>query len=243
LGLVESMGFHPEVRMTDVDYLLSIRSEDVSRLAGLIEERGMKVFTHGPFFGLDVASLDRKISDYSFHSIIRGLEVSRSLGAEVMVIHTGYLPQYSRGGRRHWFRNFRRKMTQIAEEAGRIGIKLALENTWDDRPEVILHMLEMLPDNSAWVCLDTGHMNAFSRYPVRRWWSVLGKSVIALHLHDNDGLSDDHLVPGCGTFDFQALVDEVVGSGSVPLLDFEVDFEGALQARSHIDGLFRKHGY
>jgi len=96
----------------------------------------------------------------------------------------------------------------------------------------------MLPGNEALVCLDTGHINAFSRLPVKRWWEVLGERVIALHLHDNDGLSDDHLPPGNGIFDFPALVGLLRDRDTLPLMTLEVDIRQAALGRLYLESLF-----
>jgi len=227
--------FHPEVRMMDAEYLLGMTEADIEASRRLLDERSLSVFTHGPFFGLDVASLDGHLSKYSIDCIQKGLEVTAALGGSVMVIHTAYLPMFSRGGRRHWFRYWGERMPELALRAQAKGITLALENTWEDRPEVLLHLLEMLPEGAVEICLDTGHMNAFSRLSVGRWWDVLGERVIALHLHDNDGLSDDHLIPGRGTFDFGTLMRLVAGSGRTILFDLEVDRSLAAEGRRYLE--------
>jgi sugar phosphate isomerase/epimerase len=228
-------GFHPEIRMNDAAYLLGCSGAALERTRRLIEERSLTLFTHGPFFGLDCASIDAHIADYSRSCLERGLEVTAALGGSVMVIHTGYLPMFSRAGRRAWYRNWAARMPALAERAGRLGTTLALENTWEDRPEVIEHLLGAVP--GAGVCLDTGHLNAFSRLSVARWWKVLGNRVVALHLHDNDGLSDDHQVPGTGTFDFGALMRLVKGSNPMPLMDFELEPAVAALGRRYIEEL------
>jgi sugar phosphate isomerase/epimerase len=234
-------GFHPEVRMASVDYLMKLTPVDVDRLGRMLERRSLPVFTHGPFFGLDVASLDTHISEYSVRCLKKGLEVTAALGGTVMVMHTGYLPQFSRGGRRHWFRNWNGRMPRIVEHAEKLGVTLALENTWDDRPEVIEYLIDLLPGAGAGICLDTGHLNAFSRLSIGAWWDLIGERVVALHLHDNDGLSDDHLAPGRGTFDFEELVMRVMRMPEPPLIDLEVDLPVASEGRRYLDVLFGKY--
>jgi len=231
-------GFHPEIRMTSVDYLMSLAEADFERLRGLIEKRSLSVFTHGPFFGLDIASLDKSTSEYSARSLMRGLEVTAALGGRIMVMHTGFLPFFSRGGRRHWFRNWSQRMPVIVESALELGVALALENSWEDRPEVLEFLLDVRPAGELKVCLDTGHLNVFSRLPISRWWKVLGEKVVALHLHDNDGLSDDHLPPGKGTFDFRTLINLLKTCDPLPLIDLEVDHEHAVEGRRYLESLF-----
>jgi len=234
---VVSAGFDPEIRMTRADYLAKAPASRFSRMRELFEERSLRTFTHGPFFGLDIASLDICLAEYSADCLNTGLEATAALGGRVMVMHTGYMPQFSRGGRRHWLRNWAERMPGIVEHAERLGVTLALENTWDDRPEIMLHLAGLLPGDAVRFCLDTGHVNAFSRLGIDSWWKMIGDRVVALHLHDNDGLSDDHLAPGEGTFDFEALARKLHGLDKVPLLDLEVDLPRACRGREYLETL------
>ena len=205
LDFLKNNAFNAEVRMANVQYIMELDLEGLRDIKEKIEAKGLKVFTHGPFFGLDIASMDRNIYEYTERSLLRGLEVTHALGAEVMVMHSGFLPFFSRGGRRHWFSNWARRMRPVVEKAKELGIKIALENSWEDRPELLEHLIELIGKDSLYVCIDTGHLNVFSKLSIDNWWKRLDKRVVAMHLHDNDGLSDDHLAPGRGTFDFRRL--------------------------------------
>ena len=234
---VSGLGLNPEIRMTKADHLARMSSTDFEGIRERLERDSLEIFTHGPFFGLDIASLDRCLSEYSADCLLIGLEATSKMGGSLMVIHTGYMPQFSRGGRRHWFRNWAERMPHIADRARELGVTIALENTWDDRPEILLHLADLIPGDDVAFCLDTGHVNVFSRLHVGRWLDALGDRIAAIHLHDNDGLSDDHLVPGEGTFDFPALARRIAVMKKSPLLDLEVDVADAERSRSYIEGL------
>jgi len=236
---VSELGFHPEIRMTRADHLARLGAGDFDRMRERLERDAHRVFTHGPFFGLDIASLDRCLSEYSADCLLIGLEATKRLGGGLMVMHTGYMPQFSRGGRRHWFRNWAERMPRIADRARELGVTLALENTWDDRPDVLIHLADLVGGEDIRFCLDTGHVNVFSRLSVDRWWDAVGDRVAALHLHDNDGLSDDHLEPGKGTFDFTGLARRLVEAERMPLLDLEVDLPRAECGRLYMEGLLQ----
>jgi sugar phosphate isomerase/epimerase len=237
LDSVARAGFHPEVRMRDARHLMGLADADVARMGRLLAARSLSTFTHGPFLGLDIASLDAHIAEYSAACLSRGLEVTAGLGGSVMVIHTNYSPRFSRAGLREWLGNWNERMGPILEKARGLGVRIALENVWEERPEALVHLVDVLPDRDAMVCLDTGHINAFSRLPAARWWELLGERAIALHLHDNDGSSDDHLPPGRGIFDFPALAGILRGRSVLPLMTFEVDIEGAIEGREYFESL------
>lgn len=238
LDSIVRAGFHPEVRMRDAGHLMRLADADVARMGKLLASRSLSTFTHGPFLGLDIASLDAHIAEYSAACLARGLEVTAGLGGSVMVIHTNYSPRFSRAGLREWLGNWSERMGPILEKARGLGVRIALENVWEERPEALARLLDVLPPGSAMVCLDTGHISAFSRLPVARWWDLLGDRVAALHLHDNDGSSDDHLPPGRGIFDFPALVEILRAAAATPLMTFEVDLAGAIEGRAYLESLF-----
>lgn len=242
IGGVVAAGFNPEFRMTLADHLAAMTPGDFARIREFLDEHFLRTFTHGPFFGLDVASLDRCLSEYSTDCLVSGLEATSALGGTVMAMHTGYLPQFSRGGRRHWLRNWAERMPRIVERAEALGITLALENTWDDRPEVLLHLAHLVPGDRLRFCLDTGHVNCFSRLSIGRWYDALGERIVALHLHDNDGLSDDHLPPGAGTVDFEALAARLSRLDDLPLLDLEVELQQAPRGRDYLESLLLPAG-
>lgn len=234
---LEREGFLPEVRMSNAGDLDLLDNDRLSRLAALLAERDWRPFTHGPFFGLDPASIDRHISDYSIEALSRGVEATARLGGSLMVMHTGYLPQFSRHGRRAWFRNWRDRVPRLLDRAANAGVAVLLENTWDDHPGILLRLAELAGDPDMRFCLDTGHVNVFSRRPVAEWWRELGDRIAALHLHDNDGRSDDHLPPGRGSFDFPALASLLNRRESLPLLDIEVDHPRAPEGKRFIEAL------
>jgi sugar phosphate isomerase/epimerase len=234
ISFLTANGFNPEVRMADSDFLSAISDGEVEDFRKLLDSNSLSCFTHGPFFGLDVASLDPTISEYSVDILTRGLEVSSALGAGVMVIHTGFLPQFSRYGRKLWYANWSERMCPLVQIANRLGVSLALENTWDHRPEIMEWLLRPLPVGGVGICIDTGHLNVYSQAPVKRWWELLGDRVMVVHIHDNDGLSDDHLVPGEGTFDFGEFIELMCGSTELPIMDFEISPSHAGKGRDFI---------
>jgi len=242
IDFVAGNGFQLEIRMTKVDHMMSLGGEDLGRIREKIDGFGLSVFTHGPFFGLDVASLDRNISEYSARCIAHGLDVTRALGGKVMVIHTGYLPLFSRGGKKHWLRNWAERMPAIVGKAGECGVRLALENTWDDEPEVLLRLADLAGSDKIGFCIDVGHVNVFSKLPLERWWDALSPRALALHIHDNDAVSDDHLVPGEGTFDFARLGSLLRELGRPLLLDLEVDMASAVESRKRLEEYFTGSG-
>lgn len=237
LEMASKEGFYPEIRITDTEHMLSLSGKDISSMHRLMDCFQARTFVHGPFLGLDIASLNDRIADYSMQCMERGLEITAALGGPIMVVHSNYSPFFSRSGLRDWLGNWAARMPGLLDCAEKLSVRIALENVWEPRPEALMRLMDVLGRDDLYVCLDTGHIAVFSRLPVERWWEVLGNRVIALHLHDNDGLSDDHLTPGAGIFDFDSLAAIIAKQRCFPPSTFEMDVRGAVAGRRYLENL------
>lgn len=90
------------------------------------------------------------------------------------------------------------RMKRVSERAERRGVNLALENL--RKPEYIDYIYEHIDSGRLKFCYDSGHENCYSK-----GIDLLHKHaarLCALHLHDNDGTADQHLLPGDGAVDW-----------------------------------------
>ena len=70
-------------------------------------------------------------------------------------------------------------------------------------PEQILRFVKQIDSPNMRVCLDTGHCAVFGISPADAV-RLLGKEYLrALHVHDNDGKADRHMLPGQGVIDWE----------------------------------------
>ena len=69
-------------------------------------------------------------------------------------------------------------------------------------------------------CLDVGHLQILNKN-LRTYIPVLGKRVKLLHLHDNDGREDLHMLPLTGTVNWQVLCDCLRDIGYTGDINFE----------------------
>lgn len=75
-----------------------------------------------------------------------------------------------------------------------------------------LEMLHRLGRDNLRICLDTGHAAIFKKSNVAEAVRQIGDLLEAVHIHDNMGLVDEHLIPGDGIIDwdeFAAALKEV----------------------------------
>lgn len=70
-------------------------------------------------------------------------------------------------------------------------------------PEQILRFVKMIDSPYMRICLDTGHCSVFGQSPADAV-RLFGKEYLrALHVHDNDGKADRHMLPGEGVIDWE----------------------------------------
>lgn len=108
---------------------------------------------------------------------------------------------------------------ELVEKADRNGIRIALENT--DRLDFLEYLLDRVRSPWLGLCYDTSH----GRLCEERPFSLLrkyGDRLFALHLSDNDGLSDRHWELGKGVVDWFAFADVLAAEGRPPVLCLEV---------------------
>jgi sugar phosphate isomerase/epimerase len=143
----------------------------------------------------------------------------------------------------------RRALERLAEEAAVAGVRIALEVMPHpmSTPAALVELVDALDSVTIGTCLDLGHAHLLDGAPEAA--ETLSGHVIAVHLHDNRGRQDDHLVPFEGTVDWPAaltalwkvgyagpLVFEVAGRADAPeVLDRAVGARTRLQAI--LDGL------
>jgi sugar phosphate isomerase/epimerase len=83
------------------------------------------------------------------------------------------------------------------------------------------------------MCVDSGHTHEAESFwvpPPEEMIRILGKDVTILHLHDNNGHYDDHLLPGQGNINWPAVFEslEDIGYGGVYNFELANNFAGRL---------------
>jgi len=149
-----------------------------------------------------------------------------ALGVKAGVLHPG--------GERLWDLGWQRKDTLIcsAEVLGELlehvaggELKLCLENSWHH--EDTMHLVDTIASPDLCVCMDTGHLNLTGDkwQDFTRW---AGKRLKALHIADNLGQTDNHLLPfGAGKIRWDGFADALRAVGYDGLFNFEVGGESS----------------
>ncbi|MBO5879751.1 MAG: sugar phosphate isomerase/epimerase [Clostridia bacterium] len=96
-------------------------------------------------------------------------------------------------------------ITHIELSSERTEIKLCIENLCGifDGIDDILYAIDRVGSEKLCVCLDTGHLNITKTSSQSEFILKAGKRLCALHIADNEGVVDQHIIPyGRGNVDF-----------------------------------------
>jgi len=102
--------------------------------------------------------------------------------------------------------------------AGKLDVGIAIENTADifqmeggagrsycSVPAELIELVDSFDDNMVGICWDTGHAN-MQHLDQGKAIRAIGRRLKATHIQDNDGRSDQHLLPFCGNIDWTAIM-------------------------------------
>ena len=210
----------------------------VADLKGWLLDLGMAAGSmHAPIFdGFRNGEWGRAFSNASSHAATReeaiaettaALDAARELGCAYAVLHLG-LP---RGQKVPSGDNdpsaMRRSLEAIAQAAGASGVRLAVEVIPNElsTPAALADLLGGdLEIGDAGICLDFGHAHMMSGTVEAA--ETLAGHLVATHVHDNNGRSDDHLVPFAGTIDWPTTLMAMQKVGYAGPFVFEVADHG-----------------
>ena len=176
---------------------------------------------HGAFIGLQVACDDEAIRNVSRKRIEQSCEIAKELGIKSMVVHCDKLPyvlypDYTD----YWVEGSYAFYAGLLE---RYDVNILMENCWDLGPQPLKQLIRRMNTERFKACMDTGHVNCFSRAGLEEWVDVLNTDLAQLHINDNGGELDEHKPAGEGTFDFKALTAKLKEYTVRPRVVFEMN--------------------
>ena len=170
----------------------------LAREAGLYVENA-----HAPFNGINNLWLDNHDGDELTDRFLRIVDDCAEYGIPTIVLHlsSGNPPDISKVGLG--------RVRRIVELAEQNGINVAFENM--RTLEHLDYILDNITSPRAGFCYDSGHHNYC--LPDIDILSKYGSSLMALHLHDNDGSDDQHRLPFDGTINWPEVIRKINQTG------------------------------
>ncbi len=190
-----------------------------------LEEEGLLLTVHLPFMDLSLAALDPWIRKISLQRLELGLERASIFSPVLCVFHSGYHPDYHRELAETWRKIFMQEsLPKILAIAKELGLKLALENTFEPSADFLLPVFQAFSQELGW-CFDAGHARVFSIANEFFWLQTLKDYLWEIHCHDNLGKFDDHLPLGKGSINFPEIFAILKAWPQLPIFTIEVRSE------------------
>lgn len=98
-----------------------------------------------------------------------------------------------------------KRIREICEYAKSLNVKVAFENT--KIKGYLDYVIENIKDDNVGICFDSGHYHAHFKDDLD--FSKFKDRIFCIHLHDNDGTGDQHLLPFDGTLDWVETVNKL----------------------------------
>ncbi len=192
----------------------SLRKKDIEKLKKKLDYN--PEFTiHAPFMDLSPGAVDPKVREVTIKRFSDVLDFAEVLKPKVIVFHSGYDKWKYESRVDIWLEGSLKTWRPLNKRAADIGVKLAIENIFEDNPENFRLLMREMDSENFGLCFDTGHFNLFSKVLFLEWLEIIKPYILELHLHDNNGNADHHLAIGDGSFDFRRLFRELQGKDCV----------------------------
>ncbi|MCF8110405.1 MAG: sugar phosphate isomerase/epimerase [Desulfobacteraceae bacterium] len=213
-------GINPEIGI-DAEALDRFAQSDFQAAASKFRDAGCSITLHGPFLDLSPGSPDSEIRAVTENRLLQTGRAADAFLPQTIVYHAGYDETRYGFFREEWYEKAPETWRQTARRLADKKIRLMLENVYETDPDQLVRLFEVIDDSNIGCCLDIGHLSVFSKIPAHVWIKKLSPYLGQLHLHDNDGKSDQHLGLGRGSIDFTPLFDWLKTARPIPVITLE----------------------
>jgi fructoselysine 3-epimerase len=196
---------------------------DRTRLLDLLSTYDMAVSAHVPFTDLNPAAPDPHVRRAIQESVARFVDFSAGLGAMMVTLHPGSvhserLVSESKMNAEETIK------AAVKASGGRLVVNLENQNRSTSKylypvGSTVESLRQLLSDVDGTRCtLDIGHAHAGGIDPME-FIRAMGPKIAEVHLNDNSGGADDHLVPGEGNAPIRKVADWLKGRDTLVCLE------------------------
>ena len=220
LPLVVKEKVNPEIGF-NCDVLDGFRRDQFVEVAKILRDTGASITFQAPFMDLRPGALDPRIRQVTIDRLNQVFDLVPYFKPMAVVCHPSFDERYYVASAPRWLENSIDTWGRFGKLAGEMDTLIMLENVYEADPGRIGALLDALNSPRLRFCFDTGHFNAFSKTGLDVWLQRVGNRIGELHLHDNNGQTDDHLPVGEGSFPFRRLFDYLQEKKLKPIFTVE----------------------
>ena len=157
--------------------------------------------------------------------IVRQAELYEAIGIKCSVLHCDYMRGVEVTDEEKFEKNVA-ALKEVARRTAHIDMYICLENLGGGAPvgiDSILELIRRVGSPKFAICLDTGHLNRTKTSSQKEFLVKGGSLIKALHVHDNDGGEDQHILPfSRGNIDWQDFMDGLREINYKGLFNYEI---------------------
>ncbi|HKM43261.1 MAG TPA: sugar phosphate isomerase/epimerase family protein [Limnochordia bacterium] len=228
-----------------------IQQEYLKDLQRIKVDLGASFTVHAPSHDVNLGSLNVRTREAAFEEIKASIDFARSIGASIVVVHPVFGILGMPEGK--WSKEYHPPKRE-AENLSRQEALLvrAVKDLADYAPDVMLclenlvypheiyrssedmaELIRKINRSNVGITLDVGHATVCGHKPAD-FLNLLQDDVFHVHLHDNDGVIDQHLPLGEGIIDYVEVLDSLKSMGYQGVVTFEFMLEDPGSYRKYV---------
>lgn len=238
LPLIAEAGFRAIELCCYVDEPADFPWEDqneIKRLSKVAADHGVRIWSVHPPDRYNLTAVSESDRRGQVDVAKRSIDVAEQLGAAAVILHAGHrMPaELSHAERRE---RLDTSLCELAEYATSTAVTLCLETLFEHDHQLLNgEIIDRIKSNSAsafGLVIDTGHSAlAGNLYGTAQ---KAGRRLRTLHLQDNFGKRDDHILPGSGRIDWKRFMADLKESGYSGPLMLEASDKDARPVREYL---------
>lgn len=195
---------------------------------------------HLPFSDINLASVVPGARKLALEMVINSLDCAARVGIEKATLHAGSLSSITFRDRDWALDMARDSLEKIYLKARDVGMHISLENLplhWmlGTTMDELVRLSEGFEPETWGFCYDIGHghITGIDRDEIPHI-----ERITNIHVHDNFGTNDAHLIPGMGEIDFARLSRELVLAGTDTVIFESRNLEEGIQGKRVVEKYF-----
>lgn len=196
-------------------------------------EQGLNIiFAHLGYQKINCIWEENEIGEQLVQRYINDIKECKDNGIDLVIMHLSSkfnAPMYNEIGLN--------RLRKIVDYAKSLGVKIAFENTKIEG--YLEYVFNNIDSDNIGICYDAGHCHAHFKDKFN--WELFKDKIFAVHLHDNDGTEDQHLMPFDGTIKWKEVINNLKNANYAGPITLEICYRNEY-LQSTVDEFYKK-GY
>ena len=204
-----------------------------------LETYDLRFAVHAPFSDLNLATLNPRIRESTIEQITEAVRISSDLGINIITIHPGHKSPLGAYFEDRFVKANKESIKGLDSLQEEYGVILALENMpkmWISLCHDAKQMRELTEGTDIKLCFDFGHANISGTVDEIL---ELKEDFANVHVHDNNGDRDHHLVLGKGNMDIPGILRELKDYSGDHVIE-SANLEEGIQSKEILENILNE---